>query len=63
MASNAFYYHCFGLNTDFSNSFFVSSPTSPQWIVADKRFRQHRNRAQGISIQILQVVISHFHKH
>ena len=29
------YYHCFRLNTNFSNSFFVSPPTSPQWIVAD----------------------------
>ena len=46
-----FYYHCFWLNTDFSNSFFVSPPTSPQWIVADERFRQHRNRTQCVSIE------------
>ena len=45
-----FYYHCFGLNTDFSNSFFVSPPTSPQWIVADEHFRQHRNQTQCVSI-------------
>ena len=39
-----FHYRCFRLNTGFSNSFFVSPPTSPQWIAADERFRQHRNR-------------------
>ena len=47
-----FYYHCFWLNTDFSNSFFVSPPTSLQWIVADKHFRQHWNQTQCISIEI-----------
>ena len=47
-----FYYHCFWLNTDFSNSFFVSPPTSLQWIVADKHFHQHQNQTQCILIEI-----------
>ncbi len=54
-----FYYHCFGLNTDFSNSFFVSPPTGPQWIVAEERFRQHRNWTQSVLIEINIC----FHKH
>ena len=55
-----------------SNSGFVSPPTSLQQIVADKHFHQHQNLTQCISIeinmfiliiQILQVVMSRFHKH
>ena len=54
-----FYYHCFWLNTDFSNSFFVSPPTSPQWIVADEHFHQRRNRTQCVSIEIAYVYFNY----